>query len=70
MMNESYTEYVLWAVPVGDPDWYEAVITTAPTANDPKFAKAREWATANGFDRFRLARMDGVAPNFAATVAI
>jgi hypothetical protein len=51
--------YVLWATPIGKPAHEECVITSSDDPRDPKFAKARAWALANGFDRPRFADTDG-----------
>ena len=60
------TEFVLWAVKIGEPDWAEDVITAT---TDPKRVEAaKEWAIANGFDRLRLGTFNGEAPDFAATI--
>jgi hypothetical protein len=59
------SETILWAVKVGEPDWDEQVITT----QGDKIEEAKAWAAANGFDRFRVAKVDmGAAPDFAGTV--
>ncbi len=59
------SETGLFAVRKGAEDWQEEIITTNPAA----IAKARAWAGANGFDRFRLATVSlATAPNFAAAV--
>lgn len=58
-------EHILYGVRVGDEDWQEQIISTNPAA----FTKASEWATANGFDRLRVAVIDlTVAPDFGGCV--
>jgi hypothetical protein len=64
------TEYVLWGTAKGSPSWAEEIITTAPSKDDPKLAKARAWAEAQGFTNIRLSCDDGTPPDFAATVRI
>jgi hypothetical protein len=55
-------EKVLFAVKIGKPDWAEEVITE----NESQFDKAKRWAEANGFDRFRIAEIDmSKKPKFA-----
>lgn len=64
------TEFVLWGVLPDDPDWAESVITTATSRDDPKLAKAREWAVAKGMRLIRLASSDmDVRPDFTKTLA-
>jgi hypothetical protein len=60
------SETVLWAVKVGDANWQEQLITS--TSDKAKVAKAREWAQANGFNRFRESHFDGTAPDFTKTL--
>ena len=60
------TTQILWACKVGSPDWDEQVITTQSN----KFEEAKKWATANGFDRFRIANTDESPPDFKGTIAL
>lgn len=58
-------ETVLYGVRVGNEDWQEEIITTNPS----KLAEAKAWATANGFDRFRVATIDlSVPPDFTKVI--
>ncbi len=58
-------QQMLWAVKVGDEDWQEQIITTEAS----RIEAAKEWATKNGFNRFRVSDYsDGEKPNFAKTV--
>jgi len=59
---------ILWGVRVGAEAWQEEIITTNGAAIDA----AKAWATANGFDRFRVASFadEPEAPDFAATINI
>ena len=59
-------EFTLWAIRRGDEAWQEELI--ASTADKARLAAAREWAEKNGFDRFRVSRFTGAAPDFARTV--
>lgn len=45
---------ILFAVRVGNEDWREEVITE----DEDRIEAAKEWASANGFDRFRVAEID------------
>lgn len=57
---------VLFAVKKGDPDYMEVLITENPKVIE----KAKEWAAANGYDRFRVATIDmKEAPDFKKTFA-
>lgn len=47
-------------------NWQEQLITS--TSDKAKVAKAREWAQANGFNRFRESHFDGTAPDFTKTL--
>ena len=59
------TERRLYAVKIGAPDWAEELITEV----EDRIPAAREWAEANGYDRFRIATFTwGEMPDFAATV--
>ena len=59
------TEYVLFGVKIGDEDWQEVVIST----NRKHFDKAKVWATANGYNRFRIAIIDlSKPPDFRRTI--
>lgn len=40
---------ILFAVKIGDADWQEVLITE----HEDRIPAAKEWATKNGFDRFR-----------------
>jgi hypothetical protein len=52
IMNATTTaETTLYAVRNGNEEWQEEVITS--TNDAAKLAAARNWATANGFGRFR-----------------
>lgn len=55
---------VLWAVKIGDPSWAEQLITDKEENIEP----AKEWASANGFDRFRIAVIDNEKPDFTKTL--
>jgi len=64
-------------VKIGDEDWKIEIITTADTKVDKdldKLKKAKAWATANGFDRFRVTKfnMDDPKdkPDFTKTVNV
>lgn len=60
-------ETILWGVKVGDEDWQEQIITT----DENQIEAAKEWASNNGFDRFRVAKIDlGVKPDFVSTLNI
>ena len=54
-------EFVLWGTKKGDPDYAETIITTVGTRdvkNMGKIDKAKKWATENGFDRLRVAKLN------------
>lgn len=55
---------ILFAVRKGDEDWQEQLITEV----EERIDSASQWAIANGFDRLRIATIDGGKPDFAATV--
>lgn len=55
---------MLWAVKIGDEDWQEQIITT----EESRIASARAWATAHGFDRFRVSNDDGAPPSFGSNL--
>jgi hypothetical protein len=55
---------ILWAVKIGDPDYLEQVITE----DEKKIDAAKQWATNNGFDRFRIAEIDSEKPDFVGTI--
>ena len=58
-------ETLLWATPIGKPDYCEALITNDVT----RIPAAKLWAEANGFDRFRISTLDlDVAPDFTKVV--
>jgi len=44
---------VLFACKVGESDWAEELITE----DESQFEAAQKWATANGYDRFRIAKI-------------
>jgi len=59
------TETVLWAVRIGAEDWEEEIITT----NAAQIEAAKLWATANGFNRFRVATINLTEkPDFTRTI--
>jgi hypothetical protein len=61
------TTYVLWAVKIGDADWEEQNIVD--TTDPARLEKAKQWATANGFDRLRvMTHTDGDMPDFTKAV--
>lgn len=49
---------VLWGVKKGEPDWKEQIITE----QEERIEDAKKWATANGFDRFRIQTIDLTTP--------
>jgi hypothetical protein len=56
---------VLFAVKKGEPDYMETLITDKPDHID----RAKEWASKNGYDRFRISEIDlGTSPNFIQTI--
>lgn len=58
-------EVILWGHRKGDPDWAEEVITTKAENH----AAAKKWAKENGFDRFRVSRLDlSKPPDFGKTI--
>jgi len=58
-------ETILYAVKKGQPKYMEEIITTNPE----KIEEARKWAEKNGFDRFRIAKIDlGEKPDFIGTI--
>lgn len=61
------TVKVMYATKIGEPDYAEQLLTE----NEAFFPQAREWAQANGFDRFRIAEYDlDTPPDFAAAVNV
>lgn len=60
------TEQTLWAVKIGDEDWQEVVITSTNSAE--RMAKAKAWAKANGYDRFRVVAFNWEKPDFGKAV--
>ena len=59
-------EFTLWAIRRGEEAWQEELITS--TTDPGRLLAAREWAKTNGFDRFRISRFTGAAPDFSCTV--
>ena len=58
-------ETILWAVKIGEPDYNEQIITT----NASQIEKAKQWATANKYNRFRIQTYTAYEkPNFINTV--
>lgn len=52
---------VLYATRIGNEDWQEELLTE----KEELFYQAKTWASANGFDRFRVAEIDlDVPPDF------
>ncbi len=50
----------LWGHKIGEPTWHETLISVG---DGSEFQAAKEWAEANGFDRFRVMdENDGVNP--------
>ena len=63
--------HILWAIPKGQPEYRERLI--CDTSERANLLTAREWATANGYDRFRVSQYDTndtTTPDFGATVNI
>lgn len=61
------SETILYAVKQGEPDWCEQIITNRPE----DFDRAKAWAHANGFDRFRVAEINlDLEPDFTKTLNI
>lgn len=59
------TQQILWAVKIGDPDYAEQILTDKPE----RFEAAKQWAKANGFDRFRISEIDlDTKPDFTKTL--
>lgn len=63
-------ETILYGTRVGEPDWREEIIYGGPSDSMPEGAidRAKDWATANGFDRLRVFEWDGSAPDFVKAV--
>jgi hypothetical protein len=58
---------ILWATPIGAPDYEEQLITE----QSDKIAEASKWAKANGFDRLRVAAIDlDTPPDFTKTLQV
>jgi len=58
-------ETILYATKIGAPEYMEEIITTNPE----KIDEAKAWAKENGFDRFRIAKIDlGEKPDFIGTI--
>lgn len=56
---------VLFGVKKGNEDWQEELITEV----EERIEEAKVWATANGFDRLRVAEIDEKEPpDFTKTV--
>jgi len=49
----------LWGHKIGEPTWHETLISAG---DGSEFQAAKEWAEANGFDRFRVTDADGINP--------
>jgi hypothetical protein len=64
-MNQMMKVKILYATKIGEPEYAEQLITEV----ESRIPDATRWATANGFDRIRVAEVDLEAkPDFAATV--
>lgn len=61
-------EWVLWACRKGAEEWQAELITS--TSDKEHLAKARVWAEANGFDRFRVSSFDGEKPDFVKAMGL
>ena len=59
-------ETILYAVKIGAQDCQEEIITM----HADRIEAAKAWATANGFDRFRVWTYRGERPDFTACVRI
>ena len=57
---------VLSGTRIGHEDWEEELITEV----EDRIPLAAEWARANGYDRLRVAYIDGDLPDFAGTLNI
>lgn len=61
---------ILYGVRIGAPSWSEEVLTEDPA----KIEEAQAWATANGFDRFRVSRITETdfqtPPDFTACLKV
>jgi len=60
------TEYILWGVKNGDPEWHEQIITQAKSKEH--LAKAQKWAEENDFSKFRVLTFNGEKPDFVGTL--
>lgn len=65
-------EYVLYGCLIGQPNYMETIITTTTNPDHEEyFETAKAWATANGFDRFRVAFYDyNDKPDFTKSINI
>ena len=63
---------VLWAVKIGEPDYFENVIFESETNNETDIKNAMKQAKLNGYDRFRIARYSDIPdkPDFVKTIRI
>ena len=67
LFNPGQTEKVLWARRKGAEKWQEEIITS--TTDAAHLAKAKKWATDNGFIGLRVETLNlSTPPNFAGTV--
>lgn len=59
------TETILFAVKIGNPDWDEEVLTE----HKCRIKEAMEWGKANGYHKFRIAKIDmDTPPEFSANL--
>ena len=64
-------EYVLWGVKIDAPDWAEEIlwVTTDAELWRSKLDDAKQWATSEGYDRFRTKLFtDADVPQFGRNV--
>ena len=60
--------YALWGRKAGEPVWMERLLLSE--GSKAQCEKIKELAKRDGYEHFRLTKLDGEKPNFAGTVNI
>ena len=69
MKTMKKTEFVLYGVHIGEPNYMEQLIFVNDTPIDTTNEKLIEWARRSGFDRLRTSEIDlSQSPNFMNTL--
>ena len=63
------TEYILWGVAIGQPNYREEILFVNSTVIDAANEKLIELARSKGYDRLRVSKVDlSKKPNFLNTI--